>query len=260
MGLIQRLFGLLFQKTRKLRNWAGNKFPLAAKTSRRLASSFFTYPNKGTFRLANNKLSTNSQALQDVFARVVYSHTGLNTYLEIGSGDPVLGSNTFVLEKIGWSGVSIDLDKNSTSRFKKIRSNPILQRDATKLNYAELLESTKRARTGYLQIDIDPAPQSLACLNSLPLSAHRFASITFEHDAYSQGRKVRDMQRKILLENGYVMVRKDVTWTPGSPFEDWWVDASLLSKKQIRNIGRSLFSAWRPRIGPHGLGNYEAKT
>jgi hypothetical protein len=259
MALFHRLFGFLFKKMRKLRTWVGNYFPLAARTIRRYASGFLTYPNNGTFRVASRTLSTNSQALQDVFARVVYSHTGLNSYLEIGSGDPERGNNTFILEKMGWSGVSVDFDKNLVSRFKDIRSNQILQHDATELDYVELLRSTKTATTGYLQIDIDPAHQSLTCLKTLPLSTHRFASITFEHDAYSQGKKVRDMQREILRENGYVMVRKDVAWTPGSPFEDWWVDATLLSKKQIRAIGRSLFSAWMPNIGPHGLGNYESE-
>ena len=254
------LFGFLFKKMRKLVNWIGNQFPLAARTIRRWASGFLTYPNKGTFRVGSRILSTNSQALQDVFARVVYSHTGLNSYLEIGSGDPERGNNTFILEKMGWSGVSIDLDKSLVSRFKDIRSNPVLQHDATKLDYVELLRSTKTTTTGYLQIDIDPAHQSLTCLKTLPFSTHRFASITFEHDAYSQGGKVRDMQREILRDNGYVMVRKDVAWTPGSPFEDWWVDATLLSKKQIKTIGRSLFSAWMPNIGAHGLGNYESEA
>jgi hypothetical protein len=181
----------------------------------------------------------------------------LNTYLEIGSGDPESGSNTFILEKMGWSGISVELDESLAQRFKELRTNPILQQDATKLNYVELLSSCNKPITGYLQIDVDPAPQSLACLESIPIKTHRFASITFEHDAYSQGNTVRDIQRDVLEKNGYRLVRSDVTWKPGTPFEDWWVDATLLNKRQVKDIARSLFGVWIPKIGPHGLGRYE---
>jgi hypothetical protein len=257
MSLFSSFLGYVYAKSQGLRNWFGNSFPLAAKVYRHWASILLRYPNQGSFRLARKKLRTNSQALQDIFARVVYSHTGLNTYLEIGSGDPESGSNTFILEKMGWSGISVELDESLAQRFKKHRTNPILQHDATKLNYVELLSSNKKSMTGYLQIDIDPAPQSLACLKSIPLGTHRFASVTFEHDAYSQGNKVRDIQREVLKKNGYRIVRRDVTWKPGTPFEDWWVDATLLNKRQVKDIARSLFGVWIPKIGPHGLGGYE---
>jgi hypothetical protein len=257
MSLFSRFFGYLFGRTQKLRNWFGDSFPLAARFYRHWASALLGYPNQGSFRLAHKELSTHSQALQDVFARVVYSHTGLNTYLEIGSGDPESGSNTFILEKMGWSGISVELDESLAQRFKELRTNPILQQDATKLNYVELLSSCNKPITGYLQIDVDPAPQSLACLESIPIKTHRFASITFEHDAYSQGNTVRDIQRDVLEKNGYRLVRSDVTWKPGTPFEDWWVDATLLNKRQVKDIARSLFGVWIPKIGPHGLGRYE---
>ena len=260
MRLFSRFWGYLFVKTQTLRNWFGIRFPSVAKLYRHWASRLLKYPNHGAFRIAGRTLRTNSQALQDLFARVVYSHTGFNTYLEIGSGDPESGNNTFILEKMGWSGISIEIDRNLVQRFKEFRANTILQYDATKLNYGELLSSSTKPLTGYLQIDIDPPAQSLACLKSLPLKTHRFAAITFEHDAYSHGNTFRDIQRKLLKKNGYVMVRGDVTWRPGAPFEDWWVDGNLLNKKQVRQIRRALFGVWVPKLGPHGLGDFESKA
>ena len=88
---------------------------------------------------------------------------------------------------------------------------------------------------------------------SIPLDKFRFASITFEHDRYSQGNSVRNLQRQHLRKLGYVLVRGDVTWKPGHPFEDWWVDSHSLSRREIRAIRRSFFGVWLPRVGPFGM-------
>ncbi len=211
------------------------------------------YPFEGTLTVAGTKCISNSQAGQDVFAKVVSSWSGSRTYLEIGAGDPESGSNTVVLEKDGWTGVSIELDVELAKKFSEVRTNRIICGDALTQDYQLLINGASLQPIGYLQVDIDPAEQSLACLMSIPLDKFRFASITFEHDRYSQGVRVRNLQRQHLRKLGYVLVRGDVTWKPGHPFEDWWVDSQSLSRREIRGIRRSFFGVWLPRAGPFGM-------
>lgn len=60
-----------------------------------------------------------SQAHQDRFVCEIIAHcpesfpkeTKDRFYLDIGSGDPIYGSNTHVLEKNGWKGIQVDLDQ-----------------------------------------------------------------------------------------------------------------------------------------------------
>jgi hypothetical protein len=249
------MLATLFNSTQSLRHFVGSRFPKFAKVYRAIICTTLMYPNQGQFRVAGRNYESNSQALQDIFARVVYSWVGSKTYLEIGAGDPKSGSNTLVLEKIGWTGISIELDYDLTNKFSKDRKNTIIAGDALAQDYESILQDNFSQTIGYLQVDIDPAHQSLACLMSIPLDIYRFAAITFEHDRYSQGKRVRNAQRQHLLKMGYVLVRGDVTWKPGHPFEDWWVDSYVLSKKQIRAIKRSIFGVWRPRLGPLGMEN-----
>lgn len=211
------------------------------------------YPFEGHFKLRGAKYVSHSQALQDVFARVVSSWSGVRTYLEIGAGDPESGSNTLALERDGWNGLSIEWDGELSKRFGRVRTNKIICGNALSQDYRSLIEESLLQPIGYLQVDIDPAEQSLACLMLIPLDTFRFTCITFEHDRYSQGKRVRNLQRQHLRTLGYVLVRGDVTWKPGHPFEDWWVDSHLLSKKQIRQIGRSFLGVWVPREGPFGM-------
>jgi len=245
----------LWEWTAGIRGALSIASPRLAKIYRGWASALLAYPNEQTIWLSGVKYGTRSQALQDIFARVVSSHSGLMTYLEIGSGPPESGNNTFLLEHLGWSGVSVELDGEMVSEFRNVRSNPVVHENALDIDYTVLFKNLEPDRTGYLQIDIDPAPQSLACLLKLPFQTHRFNAITFEHDSYAQGPDVRNRQRVFLRAQGYVLVRGDVSWKPGCPFEDWWVDSTQFNVQEIRDIGRKVAGVWVPRIGPFGMGN-----
>jgi hypothetical protein len=121
-----------------------------------------------------------------------------------------------------------------------------------KLDYGILI-SEFNLTVGYLQVDIDPAPQSLAALRSLLLQDIRFAGITFEHDRYAVGGSVQNYSRQLLRRSGYIMVRGNVTWSPGSSFEDWWVDPNQVSKEGVRALKRKILGVWRPVVGPFGM-------
>lgn len=42
-------------------------------------------------------------------------------YLEIGSADPYKGSNTYLLEKLGWTGLSLEIIEEEVVRFREHR-------------------------------------------------------------------------------------------------------------------------------------------
>lgn len=159
-----------------------------------------------------------SQAGQDEF---VLSLIKKGYYLEIGASHPVNISNTYLLEKNGWTGVSIDNDNQCQEIWGQLRTNPLVIADAMTMDYSFLPD-----RVDYLQVDIEPADNTLKALLALPLNRVRFSVITFEHDRYREGDKVRDKQRELLTSLNYKLAHPDVCYE-GKPFEDWWVDDLL---------------------------------
>lgn len=190
---------------------------------------------RGVLRLGD--VFTSSQCLQDVFANLVAAFSGLKSYLEIGAADPVLYSNTYVLERYGkWKGVSIELDARLAERHRTKRSNLCLNQDATKTDYGRLFAAEGLVGDlGYLSLDIDPAIYSLQALIKIPLQTTRFAAITFEHDSYRSGRKVRNVSRKILRHFGYRIIIGDVL-NDGRSFEDWYIHPELVPEMELRHL------------------------
>ena len=222
--------------TRRSRQWLFRFAP----NSKKLALRFHSMMLKGAtsdnkFRWRGIEMQTYSQARQDVFVQVVVPK-GMKTYLEIGSSDPKLSSNTLALENLGWKGVSVDIDSIMVSAFRSARKNAIVLADATTLDYRlELREHKMPRNMGYLSIDIEPAAQSLRALEKIPFERYKFAAVTFEHDAYREGNAVRDRSRDILSQAGYVLWLGDVTCFPFQNFEDWWVSPDLIGQSEVAN-------------------------
>lgn len=164
-----------------------------------------------------------AQAGQDLFVLAMTGFKERGTYIEVGAQDPIRYSNTFILEqRYQWTGLSLELREDYGFFFNRLRRNPCIVGDAIQANYPDLI---KKAGLGnvidYLQIDIDPAENSLRVLESMPFSEQQFAVITFEHDAYSGSEAVANASRDLLALWGYSPVALDVCYG-GLPFEDWW--------------------------------------
>jgi hypothetical protein len=70
---------------------------------------------------------SNSREHQDLFILTVLNKKERGTYLEIGAGSYVYGSNTYLFEKeFNWTGVSLDLNEEEKAKFKRERTNPYL--------------------------------------------------------------------------------------------------------------------------------------
>jgi hypothetical protein len=179
-----------------------------------------------------------SQCFQDLFVLTMLGGKREGIFFKIGCGDPEYGSNTKLLEELGWKGTSIDIDPAVTEKFHAARRSFVVTGDATRLDYDELIQRD----FDYLQIDCDPALQSLETLFRIPFEKRRFAVITFEHDGYASP-LIRERSRAYLRSLGYEMIAGDIAPDDYMPFEDWWVHPDLVDWDVIRrmqNLGEEI--------------------
>lgn len=195
----------------------------------------FRFPFPGIELIEKNY----SQVFQDMFILAILNGKRNGYYLELGSADPVHISNTFLLEdKFGWNGISVDINEKEVERFKAVRKNDVVCRDATNINFERFLAGLGAPPViDYLQVDCEPPEVTYKILTSIPFEAYRFAVITFEHDYYvDASRSYREKSRRYLKAMGYVMVVGDISCDDKSPFEDWWVRPDLVDRGQLKKM------------------------
>jgi hypothetical protein len=179
--------------------------------------------------------NSNSQSYQESFVMSMLNNKRNGFYVEVGGYDAKLLSNTYILEKeCGWKGFSIEINKERSERYNQNRNNVCINADAISFNYEKTFENLNFPKQiDYLQLDIEPAPNTLECLYKMPTN-YRYSVITFEHDLYAhpQGELVQQKARQYLHNNGYELVVGNV-YAPKkspSPFEDWFVDPNIVNK------------------------------
>ena len=171
-----------------------------------------------------------SEAGQDrfVFQLLVRPGNRLDgSFLDIGACNPIRKSNTYALERLGWSGWLVERNWPLVELLSKQRTSTVVHADATKVDWSFLPISVD-----YLSLDVDR--DTLAVLRTLPLTRVEFKIITIEHDAYAyrDGNKLRGPEREALTAAGYCLICGNVAVVPGKPFEDWWVHLSLAARAE----------------------------
>ena len=177
-----------------------------------------------------------SKHMQDMFVLTALNGKKNGTYLEIGSGDPIVNNNTYLLEKnFGWKGISLDQDRDHCNQFFTKRKNPVVRAQSLDVNYFELLDNhCMPYEIDYLQIDCDD--DSYQTLRRIPFDDFKFAVIHFEHDMYIKEPKIREYSRNILKDNGYVLVVNDVAINEKDSHEDWWVHPDIVDTNTIEKL------------------------
>lgn len=191
-----------------------------------------------------------SQIGQDKWAsETVFPDVTDGFFLDVGSGDGVIHSNTFVLERKGWSGICIDpfpthVEGRTCQIFKEVvygepgkrvqfhmagelagiadtldTWKPIAEKsptvEFTTVTLGDILERAKAPRyIHYMSLDIEGA--ELEALRGLPFDTYSFGAMTIEHNY--EGRKRNDIQT-FLEPLGYRRVR---TWR----HDDFYVRAA----------------------------------
>jgi hypothetical protein len=189
----------------------------------------FRYPFEGCESIAE----THSQAYQDIFVLSLLNGKSHGEYFEVGCNVPDYTNNTYLLAKnFDWNGTSIDFLSHLEPLWKSQRSNnKFVCCDALTVDYSSIIGESRNI--DYLQLDIDPPENTLASLMRIPHDKYRFAVISFETDFYTGGNAplVREMSRNFLSNQGYTLIVPDVIVDGSNPYEDWWVDLSLVNKE-----------------------------
>lgn len=172
-----------------------------------------------------------SQALQDLFVLTMLNGKQSGVYVEIGGSDPININNTYILEKtFDWKGISFEIDEEIVKHYNSTRTNQCICLDATKADYSKIFEENNLPKhMDYLQVDIEPAWQTLKSLKQVDLNTYRFSVITFETDAYQGNSAVIKESRSIFTDYGYQLVASNVK-NLGNAFEDWYVDPQVVSE------------------------------
>ena len=160
---------------------------------------------------------------QDIFVAEILNRKENGYYVEIGSNEPTLGNNTYLLEKnYNWQGLSLDNEPSVTNRFNNLRKNKAILADATTFNYLKYFEENNFPKQiDYLSIDVDgnyrfdgtrETNNSLLSLITLPLTTYRFSIIHYEHDVCGNYKNIetRDAQREILTSLGYSLLISNI--------------------------------------------------
>lgn len=176
-----------------------------------------------------------SQAYQDYFVLEMLDHLSEGSFVEIGAYHSKDLSNTYMLEvEYGWQGLALEIDPSRAAEYAKKRFSDCLVVDATQVNYRDQFKRYGLpTRIDYLQLDIEPAEQTLRALKALPLDDYRFSVITYETDVYVTGSGPQDEAFEILSDFGYTRVVKNVAFQ-GNPFEDWYVDRDFVNTHVMR--------------------------
>lgn len=188
------------------------------------------------FETADSIEQNYSQSLQDIFTLSVLNGKKNGTYLEIGGDDGISINNTYLLEsQYDWTGLAFEWLEPGWNRYVSKRKNPCLCEDATKADYAKLfVDYNFPNQIDFLQVDIEPAQQTLDSLKAIPHDDYRFSVICFETAIYlGEDSHVQNEQIDLLESLGYVMVAKNVSNLGGDPFEDWWVDPTAVDMERL---------------------------
>jgi len=180
-----------------------------------------------------------SEAFQDMFILTMLKGKTNGTYLEIGAGFPFYGNNTYLLESIfNWKGISLDITEESIERYFRDRNNIALCKDATHVNYDEMLEETNMPTViDYLQLDCDPPYITYDILTKIPFDKYKFAVITYEHDYYADvSKSFKQRSRDFLISKGYELVLSNIAPREGFDYEDWYVHPDLVDRETIDKI------------------------
>lgn len=166
-------------------------------------------------------------------------------FLEIGSNDPILGNNTYTLEKnYNWKGIMVEYQNVYKELYKQHRPNSIhILEDATKIDYKSVFENNNMPSVmDYLQVDLEVNNSStittLQILDNELFDNYKFATVTFEHDIYTGDYyNTRKKSREIFNKRGYKCVFPDICWFKEDVvFEDWYVHPDLVDMEYINKL------------------------
>jgi hypothetical protein len=184
----------------------------------------------------SDKITYNyGQSDQDIWVLSMLDGLHNGTYLEIGAGWPEHISNTALLElQFGWHGVSLDYQDVLSDMWSACGRKSFVKGNGQTVDFDQLLSNTPTV-IDYLSIDCDPGWVTFEILQRIPWDQYKFRLITFEHDCYEEGPKIKDESRDFLWSQGYELVANNISHMGiAIDYEDWWAHPDLVDTDRIR--------------------------
>lgn len=183
-----------------------------------------------------------SQAHQDFFGLYINQFKQGGYFVDLGCNEPFLINNTALMERgFLWNGVLLDKEPHLINLCQQHRRNRALCCDLMAENVQNILEDCYAPQIlDYVSLDLD-GDVSIKTLKDFDFQKYQVRCITFEHDAYLLGDKVKSESRAYMQEKGMELVCQDVTYNGGA-FEDWYVNPNLVPRvvfEKIRCAGKS---------------------
>ena len=162
-----------------------------------------------------------SQAGQDVWALQL---TNKGFFVDVGAYDGIESSNTYALEKAGWSGVCIEPNPESFLSLKWSRRCICVNKAVTN-DLAEILDMTQAPKViDYISLDVDGT--ELDILKGMDFNKYHVRRITVEHNQYAEGPERQEAIHEYLTFVGFTRTHKDVKCLDGEwygkIYEDWY--------------------------------------
>lgn len=171
---------------------------------------------------------------QDLFVQKLIPNKGF--FLDIGCEHPISGSNTWQLEKMGWTGILIDKSQKYMKICKRLRTSPTFCLDVTKLNWNNFLQELNCPNIiDYISLDVDEC--NLNVIQKFPLNNYEFKIMTLETDVYKLGNKIKSVSDKVLSSyDQYYQAAENVSLVHDGIFEDWWCNKKYFSIGPYKNL------------------------
>lgn len=173
-----------------------------------------------------------SQAGQDLFVKKVLvdpENLLTGTFLDVGASHPVKWSNSYELERLGWTGFLIENEPNAANMLREGRTSQVLNQDATKINWREFPQK----HFDYLSLDIDYCSHSVLLEMLVARMTFRVATVEHNEYAYPKGDSPAWANRALMIASGYILVASNVL-SENQQFEDWFVDKSVPIDRFLR--------------------------
>lgn len=118
-----------------------------------------------------------SQSGQDLFVLMCLNGKKNGTFLDLGCNHPTSINNTYLLEsKFNWKGISVDIEESLVSLFTQ-RKTKAFVKDATTINFEEVMSHYDSNHIDYLSLDLEPSDITLKALKNIPFDKVEFSVI-----------------------------------------------------------------------------------
>lgn len=159
-----------------------------------------------------------SQAGQDLWVLQTAGNKGF--FVDIGAHDGIESSNTYALEKHGWTGICVEPNPVSFAALRNNRSCDCHNIFAGEHSAIPGLP----AFIDYLSIDVDG--DELGVLKGFDFGNHKVRLITIEHNQYLEGSDRQQQIYDYLSRRGFRRSHRDVRCLDvgyfGCVYEDWY--------------------------------------